>query len=253
LARTQTRISGFKPEQPICRFKDLVFLQVAGRLSRSKNETVQRTGNLPDHPGNAKTDCGFKTPDAIDSIMGTLPVINMLNTKYYIYDWNSPPLVNQHALGNAWFVQSVKLVDNADQEIKALDNFDPKTTAVVDKRFEKELSGFTSASGEGEIRLTQYDPNFLKYQASANNGTQLAVFSEIYYPKGWKAFIDGKEAEILQANYVLRALVVPQGTHEIEFRFEPRSYFVGNKISMASSILLLLAFAGYLYFEFKKK
>jgi hypothetical protein len=229
------------------------FFKSLGGYHGAKMKRYNELATYQITPEMQKLIAGFKTPDAIDSIMGTLPVINMLNTKYYIYDWNSPPLVNQHALGNAWFVQSVKLVDNADQEIKALDNFDPKTTAVVDKRFEKELSGFTSASGEGEIRLTQYDPNFLKYQASANNGTQLAVFSEIYYPKGWKAFIDGKEAEILQANYVLRALVVPQGTHEIEFRFEPRSYFVGNKISMASSILLLLAFAGYLYFEFKKK
>jgi uncharacterized membrane protein YfhO len=86
-----------------------------------------------------------------------------------------------------------------------------------------------------------------------NSGSQLAVFSEIYYPKGWKSFIDGKETEHIQANFVLRAMVVPAGKHQIEFKFEPESYFIGNKISFASSILLLLAMGGYLFYSFKFK
>lgn len=196
---------------------------------------------------------GFKKPETIDSIMGTLPVINMLNTKYYIYDLNQPPLPNSHALGNAWLVNEVKLVDSADQEISLLNKFDPKSTAIVNKQFEKHLDGFKSGSGDGTVKLTEYKPNYLKYDATVNSGTQLAVFSEIYYPKGWKSFIDGKETAHLQVDYVLRGLVIPSGKHVIEFRFEPGSYYMGNKVSLASSILLILAIIGYLVYSFKYK
>ena len=194
---------------------------------------------------------GFKQPKLIDSLMGTLPVINMLNTKYYIYDLKQPPLANSHALGNAWLVKEVKEVDKADQEITSLKSFDPKTTAIVNKNFGKELNGYKNGSGEGEIKLIDYKPNYLKYEATVNTGAQLAVFSEIYYPKGWISSIDGKETAHVQADFVLRAMVIPAGKHVIEFRFEPKSYFIGNKISTTSSILLLLAMAGYLVYLFK--
>lgn len=196
---------------------------------------------------------GFKQPATIDSVMGTLPVINMLNTKYFIYDTNQAPLANPHAMGNAWLVKEAKVVDNADQEVMSLKDFDPATTAIVNKKFVEELGGFTNGSGEGEIKLTEYKPNLLKYEATVNGGPQLVVFSEIYYPKGWVSLIDGKEAEHVQANFVLRAMVIPEGKHQIEFRFEPTSYFMGNKVSMASSILLLLAIGGYLIYIFKFK
>ena len=190
---------------------------------------------------------------SLDSLMSFLPVINMLNAKYFIYDLSQPPLPNAHALGNAWFVKTVKMVDNADQEVTAIKSFDPKSTAIVNKNFEKDLSGFSSGSGEGEIKLTEYQPNYLKYEASVNSGSQLAVFSEIYYPKGWKSFIDGKETPHIQTNFVLRGLVIPAGKHQVEFKFEPSSYYLGNKVSLASSILLLLAIGGYLFYSFKIK
>lgn len=196
---------------------------------------------------------GFKKPESIDSVMGTLPVINMLNTKYYIYDPNSAPLPNPHALGNAWLVKEVKVVNNADEEVTSLDKFDPKVTAIVNKRFEPMLGSFKTGLGEGEIKLTEYQPNYLKYEATVNGGSQLAVFSEIYYPKGWKSFVDGKQTDHVQANFVLRAMVIPEGKHQIEFKFEPESYFMGNKVSLASSILLLLAVAGYLVYVLKLK
>ena len=196
---------------------------------------------------------GFQKPESIDSVMSLLPVLNMLNTKYYIYDLKQAPLSNTHALGNAWFVKEVKMVGKADDEISSLRNFDPKLTAVVNKSFEQKMEGFKAGSGDGEIKLTEYQPNYLKYEATVNSGAQLAVFSEIYYPKGWKSFIDGKEVNHIQANYVLRAMVIPEGKHEIEFKFEPASYFVGNKVSLASSVLLLLAIAGYLFYSFKIK
>ena len=177
----------------------------------------------------------------------------MLNTKYYIYDLNNAPLPNTHALGNAWLVKDVKLVSSANDEITSLKNFDPKTVAIVNKNFEKELGGFKSGSGEGEIKLTTYQPNYLKYDATIANTAQLAVFSEIYYPKGWKSFIDGKQVDHITANFVLRAMVIPAGKHQIEFKFEPGSYYTGNKISLASSILLLLAIGSYLLYSFKLK
>jgi hypothetical protein len=196
---------------------------------------------------------GFEKPEGIDSVMNHLSVINMLNTKYFIYDLSQPPLPNTHALGNAWFVKTAKVVDNADQEVTAIKSFDPKSTAIVNKSFEKELAGFSSGSGEGEIKLTEYQPNYLKYEASVNSGSQLAVFSEVYYPKGWKSFIDEKETPHIQADFVLRGLVIPAGKHQIEFKFEPSSYYLGNKVSLASSILLLLAIGGYLFYSFKIK
>lgn len=196
---------------------------------------------------------GFKKPESIDSVMNLLPVINMLNTKYFIYNPEQPPLPNPHALGNAWLVKDVKLVDNAEQEITALKDFDPKQTAVVNKKFESGLSGFKSGSGDGEIKLTAYQPNELKYEATVNSGPQLAVFSEIYYPKGWKCYVDDKETPIVETDYVLRSVVLPEGKHQVEFKFHPGSYFTGNKVSLASSILLLLAAAGYLFVNFKSK
>ena len=196
---------------------------------------------------------GFKKPETIDSILSILPVINMLNTKYLIYDLNQAPLPNQHALGNAWLVNGVKWVDNADQEISSLNSFDPKTTAIVNKQFEAELKGFQSGSADGSIKLTEYKPNYLKYDATVNSAEQLAVFSEIYYPKGWKSFIDGKETSHIQVDYVLRGMLIPSGKHEIEFKFEPDSYYLGNKISLASTILLILAAGGFLVYSFKYK
>jgi hypothetical protein len=175
-------------------------------------------------------------------------VLNMLNTKYFIFpDENKQPTlqINMGALGNAWFVKEVKIVDNADQEIDALTGFDPSKTAVVDKRFAAEVKNFAPASDSlAKISLTEYQPNKLKYQ-SESNAPQVAVFSEIYYDKGWNAFIDGKPSPYFRVNYVLRAMNVPAGKHEIEFRFEPRAYFTGEKISFASSLILILLLVGF--------
>jgi uncharacterized membrane protein YfhO len=124
----------------------------------------------------------------------------------------------------------------------------------VDQRFAEELKDVQfGGAGESTIELTEYKPNYLKYKATVGNGKPLAVFSEIWYPKGWKAFIDGEETPVFRADYLLRALLIPQGEHEVEFRFEPESYFMGNKVSLASSLILLLALAGVAFVEFKKK
>lgn len=196
---------------------------------------------------------GLQAGSPMDSVFRELDVINMLNTRYIIYDLNQNPFRNPHTLGNAWFVDEYQIVPNADEEIEAMRNFQPEQIAIIDERFEEYVEGKDFEKDQsGSITLTEYQPNYLKYKSQANS-EQLTVFSEIYYDKGWKAFIDGEEAPHFRVNYVLRAMVVPAGEHTIEFKFEPQSYYLGNKISLASSILLILIALGYVGFELKKK
>jgi hypothetical protein len=181
------------------------------------------------------------------------PIINMLNTKFIIYNPDAPPLVNKGALGNAWFVFEYKLVPNADSEIVAMNYFNPKQTVIVDERFKDNLAGFNFAfDTTATISLIQYKPNHLTYKSSAN-AEQLAVFSEIYYDKGWNAYVDGKPADHFRANYVLRAMRVPAGQHTVEFKFEPAVVQTGEKISLAGSAMILI-FAGIAFwYEYKRR
>lgn len=185
--------------------------------------------------------------------MQDLQVLNMLNTRYLIYNQEAPPLRNPAAMGNAWFVEEVQMVDNADEEITALDAFDPAQTAIVDQRFADRLEGFRAgADPSASIRLIDWQPNHLTYESTTSRD-MLAVFSEVYYNdgKGWNAYVDGQKVEHLRANYILRAMVVPAGSHTIEFKFEPASYYQGETISLIASILLLLAVGAALYLEFR--
>ncbi len=172
--------------------------------------------------------------------LGNSAVINMLNTKYVI-SRKGQLQQNPAAMGNAWFVQNVNIVENADAEIAALNALDLRNTAVVDERFKSQI--ISGISNEGaSINLTEYKPNYLKYSSnSINDG--IAIFSEIYYDKGWNAYVDGKSAPHFRVNYVLRGMQVPAGQHTIEFKFEPKTYKFGESISLASSILLLLLLA----------
>ncbi len=185
-------------------------------------------------------------------------VLNMLNTKYFIVpdrNNNNQPVVqlNPGALGNAWFVDTYKLVANADSEINALTNFNPASVAIVDKRFENLVKNFHhQPDSTASIKLTEYKPNHLTYDFSSKV-PQFTVFSEIYYPKGWHAFIDGKPTEHFRVNYVLRAMIIPAGKHKIEFDFHPKGFFTGNKVALASSILLVLMALGIIFAEFRKK
>lgn len=196
---------------------------------------------------------GLQAGNQSDSVFSNLPAINMLNTRYLIFDLNSAPMRNNRALGNAWFVNNYKIVENADEEILALKEIDPKSTATIDKRFSEFVDGKTFQKDlTGSITLTEYQPNYLKYQTKAAT-EQLTVFSEIYYDKGWDAFIDGEKVPHFRVNYILRAITLPAGEHTVEFKFEPKSYFIGNKISLASSIILVLAIAGFAFSEFRKR
>jgi len=188
---------------------------------------------------------------ALTATLRNIPALNMLNTKYIIYNPEAAPLLNRNALGNAWFVDNYKLVANADSEIAAIKNFNPSTTAIIDKRFESTVSNYKNKKDSASmITLLSYQPNDLVYQSKTSK-EQLAVFSEIYYDKGWNAYIDGKITPYVRTNYVLRAMIVPSGEHKIEWKFEPVAYYAGENIALIFNILLIVAVIGGLYVEIK--
>ncbi|MES2455475.1 MAG: YfhO family protein [Bacteroidota bacterium] len=179
------------------------------------------------------------------------PVLDMLNTKYMIVPDSTSPapqvVLRPSALGNAWFVKDIKIVKNADEEMDAISNFDPKTTAVVEeKNFMANRSVSKGSFKNGKIDLVSYHPDHMKYTYELD-GNATAVFSDIWYDKGWNAYLDGKKIPYFRANYILRAASLSAGRHTLEFKFEPASYLVGDKISMVSSILLVLAGIFVLY------
>jgi len=178
-----------------------------------------------------------------------LHLLNMLNTKYVIQNPADPTtiLVNQSALGAAWFAAELVKAENPDQEFEQTLNLtDPIRKAVVPAD-DVEIQNPST----GRITLVDYHPGYWKYE-STNTGDGFAVFSEIYYPKGFEVTIDGNPAEMTKANYILRGLNVPAGDHTIEFRFSPAIYTVGSPIMMVMSILVLLAFGGGAYLSLKK-
>jgi hypothetical protein len=185
-----------------------------------------------------------------------MKVLNMLNTKYFIVpqqEGEPEVRLNPGALGNAWMVDAYRIVENANEEIDALNDFDPASEAIVDKRFTSYVSGKTfHRDPTVSISLSSYHPNRLSYDYQANT-EQLVVFSEIYYDKGWKSFVDGKEVPHFRVNYILRAMVLPPGEHIIDFRFEPISYFAGEKIATASSYLLLVLMLGAIGWEIRNR
>ena len=155
-------------------------------------------------------------------------------------------------LGNAWFVSDIQLVEDANEEIDALDSFNPATTAIVDKRFSALIKDFTkNESSSIKLDLKSYEPNHLTYNLSNIDSDQLVVFSYIYYEKGWNAYINNEIAPHFRSNYVLRSMMVPKGTSKIEFKFEPSVYKVGETIAYTSSIVLLLLLGFVSYREFK--
>lgn len=192
----------------------------------------------------------------IDTIMASFnktKALNMLNAKYVIYHPEQPPLVNPNAMGNAWFVNEYKLVNNADEEIAAINTLDPHTTAVVDKRFESELSGLKiTPDSTATIELVSYKPDVLTYKTKAVS-EQLAVLSEIYFSNGWQAYVDGKEVPHFRADWTLRAMRVPAGEHEIVFKFEPQGYYNSRHVATASSAVLVLLLIGIIIRPFVLK
>ena len=196
-----------------------------------------------------------KSVEDLQTIFDSIPFpsLNMLNTKYIIFNPAAPPLINPNILGNAWFVEKPVIAENANKEISLMNSFNPSKEAIIGNTFKNQLTKSAYHVQENDkIELVSYQPDELHYKYFARE-EKLAVFSEIYYPAGWKCYVDGKESQYFRTDWVLRGMVVPAGDHEIKFTFKPASYFVGNKISLASSVLLILLFAGYFLAKLKIK
>jgi hypothetical protein len=200
--------------------------------------------------------------DIIDRhiMKNNMKVIHMLNTKYFIVNGpENTPVVQQNpeALGNAWLIDTMTVVNTPNEEINALTDFNPATQAILHKEFSNLVSKSTFTKS-GSIKLTSYHPEKLTYEFKSDSD-QFAVFSDIWYgpDKGWKAYIDGKEVEYTRVNYILRGLPVPKGDHNIVFEFKPKSYYAGIKINLVSSLLIILLLLGalvkYFYWDPRQK
>lgn len=222
------------------RYQEMIDYHISPEIQAAYGEIAQAAGAM----------------DSVDA--SKFRVLNMLNTKYFILpagrNGEALPIQNPYAYGNAWFVNNIKYAENANEEIEALFDIDPKESAVVDKQFEEALKGVTSAKTDSlsAITLTSYSPNHLVYE-TANNNDGIAVFSEIYYPDGWKVTIDGQPATLARANYILRALYLPAGKHVVEMTFDPQSLHTTEAIAYGALILLLIAIIGAITLTIRKQ
>lgn len=216
------------------RYQELINMQIEGEI-----------GQLFGAFGHAKN---F---DDIAPTLDSLGVLNMLNMKYVIYNKEATPLTNNNANGNAWFVNKIRIAANADEEMKLLGDINTKTELVVDKTFSSQLPATLIPDSSSSIVLKSYKPNHLIYNFNSKTD-QLAVFSEIYYDKGWNAYINGQKAPYFRANYLLRAMPLKSGNYEVEFKFEPTSYKTGNMIALISSLILFISIIGLGFWQFKK-
>lgn len=187
---------------------------------------------------------------------GNMRVFNMLNTKYFITKGqkNQPQArKNTQALGHAWFVDDYRVVANPDSAIVALNEFNPKQEVIVEKQHAAPLEGKSFTPDENaSIELVDYKPNHLTYNVKSTR-EQIAVFSEIYYPEGWHAYIDGEKVNHFRVNYILRGMVVPEGEHEIEFEFLPDAYYTGRSIAAISSVILIVILLGGFVYLIRKQ
>ena len=182
------------------------------------------------------------------------PVLNMLNTKYFIIPLQSNqtvPLQNPYAFGNAWFVDNIKYVDNANQEIDAIKALDLRHEAVADKKFQTDLGSAQPQQNSAVVTIEKYEPNELVYKVQSQKGG-IVVFSEIYYP-GWTATVDGAEVPVGRVNYILRAINVKPGQHTVVLTFKPQSVKNTETAAYVAYLLLVLAIAVGVFFEVKRK
>ena len=195
--------------------------------------------------------------DLIDNQLNkqNMSCFSMLNAKYIIAQGaNGQPQAqrNPNACGNAWSVNNISVVANADAEMAALSSFNPKMTAVVDARYNDYL-GNTTSFAPAKVKLTSYDPKYMEY--SFEGGNAFVVFSEIYYEgsgNDWQAYLDGEPVDHIRVNYTLRGMKIPAGKHEIVFEFKPKSFYAGQKVNMAGSGLLLLLIAYFGWSAYKE-
>ena len=219
-------VGGYHPAK-LRRYQEMIEHHIAPQMQAAYSEIARAGGEM----------------DSVDA--SKFRVLNMLNTRYFILpagkQGQTVPILNPYAYGNAWFVGQVEYVNNANEEIDALNTIDPAMTAVVDARFKEVLKGLTESHRDSlsTIRLTSYAPNRLVYETD-NSGDAVAVFSEIYYPDGWQVTIDGQPAMLGRADYILRAFHIPSGKHIVEMRFDPQSLHVTEGIAYAVLALMVI-------------
>lgn len=215
------------------RYQEMIDHHIMPEMEATYREVAQASGRM----------------DSVDA--SKFRVLNMLNTKYFIFpagkDGQPVPVVNPYAYGNAWFVDRVQYVKDANEEIAALNTVVPTETAVVDAKFKDALTGWSEGHKDAEsvVQLTSYEPNRLTYHVSSAKGG-VVVFSEIYYP-GWQAMIDGAPVDIARADYILRAMYVPSGSHTIEMWFEPQSIRVTETIAYVALALLVIGVMAWVW------
>ncbi len=224
------------------RYQDLIDAHLAGEANAMLKSVAQQYGGKLVLPKSEKTD---------------YPVLNMLNMKYAVASPDNPVVIeNENAMGNAWFVDSVMIAQDPNEESAALSTIDLSKTLVTDVKFAEHVKGFKPGhDSTAAIKLTDYAPDFVEYDyTAAEDG--LVVFSEIYYPYGWNAYIDGNPADHFRANYTLRAMNVPSGKHHIRFEFRPQTIEKWGKVSVACKYLMnliILSIVGIAIFKIVKR
>lgn len=227
-------IGGYHPAK-LRRYQELIEAHIAPEMQKTMRAVVDAQGDM----------------SLVDGRV--FPVLNMLNTKYFIFpvkDDTTMPIQNPYAFGSAWMVDSVAYVDTPNQEIDALGNTDLRHVAVADKCFENVLMQSHKSVASDFIKITSYDANRLTYDVSSQNGGVI-VFSEIYYP-GWTATVDGKDVELGRVNYVLRAMKVEAGKHKVELTFTPKSVAITETIAYIAYVLLLVVLLSLVVVELKR-
>jgi hypothetical protein len=244
-------IGGYSPAK-LQRYQDLIEYYIAPEMSSLTNEI---NSALPE----------AKSIGDIETALSPHPVLSMLNTKYIIISGDNPPIEYRYRNGNCWVVNDILWASNPNMEIESIAKIDPASTVILSSEdsatgesglsADMETFGAKNISADnGSIFLTEYAPNRLRYSSSSSTPS-IAIFSEIYYPAGWKAYIDGVETPIMRADYALRSIVLPEGEHNIEMVFSPDSFKIGANISRASSILLyllLIGMGGWLIYDRRK-
>ena len=202
---------------------------------------------------------GAKTAQDLMLSLSQQKVINMLNTKYVIFNPNAQPFPNANALGNAWVVNDIRWVSTPNEEINAIAETNLAHAAIINREFAQQVGNYQlTDSIVPEITLEDYQPNKLCYKfrgasTGATDANYLVVFSEIWTEKGWKMYVDGQEQPLLRANYILRAALIPGGEHDIVMEYAPKAYKVGNTVSFVSSLIMILGLIGALIYTFKPK
>jgi hypothetical protein len=218
------------------RYQDLI----DRRLSKEINSIISTFGTV-------------KTMEDFSPVLSDCPTLNMLNARYIIFDTGRAPIINPHAYGNAWFVDSYRFVNTPDEEMAALETLNPQKEAVLDQKFAENLKNLNiTPDSLASIVLTSYAPDMLEYKSSSQQDG-LAILSEVYYPYGWKAYIDGQRVPVSRADWILRAIVVPAGEHHIKLVFDPDEVkSCGIVTTVASALIMLMLLGGGVFYLWRK-